>query len=1216
MASVHTVRVKFDASQAKREAAQLDNSMDRLDRKAGGMGGTFAKIGGLIAAVGFGLMARDMGQTIVATEKMKASLETMTGSMENANKAFAALTEFATTTPFTVDQSVNAFIKMKALGLEPTEAALTSFGNTASAMGKDMNDMIEAVADASTGEFERLKEFGIKASTQGDQVAFTFQGITTTVGKNAAEITGFLQTIGETQFAGAMEREMARLPGQLSNLRDNVQKLWRALGDSGVTAAFSKIVTTISAGVAHLVMLFETGFAQARISIVLAGWVTAFGRSFDIIGAWWKRTQEEMNKDTAETLADALTFSEAIQRELSLMPFAMEQLIEALFEIIGGFGKAAGQEFMMLAKWAGIGLLEVEHAFENAWELIKFGFTVFAAWVTEQMGIMIEGIVGILPDIAAFDFLRQGLDNVADSLGTVQDAEIALAVSTFLATEAHEDRVKAVKDEIEGHKTKNAVLIKTTGANIWAIFQETSAERERIETQILGTRTLLEAVEAGLTWQQILDQLAAGEATLADEADNKNKKMSAQEKAIAATTKKLQPFLDKINGVTEAERILMDATALVDEAIRVLGLGGLEAGILLDMLVESMTDAADESDLMTKVLERSAERLSDIFGNMWQDFATGADLTFSGIVDGFRAMLGELINEASTQPILLEIKGAIDEERGVDFEALKQPLGTLFGTLGGTALGGGGQGAALGSGLGSLIGGAVGGPLGSFIGGILGGAVGGLFDRETRLELGGVNAAGADPHDTRIQTRLGTLVGLHGQGGVGGFTEEGSQVNVIGKAIQGFDKRIAELLPPAMLDAVMERLKTWRISMEKEGVNTAVALQSRLEAITGVFSEGVQAFVSDGITFEEQMQRFAIAMALLNDMQVNPQLFGERTFEQLILVAEELRDFGDTLEVGLAKLLDALVIGRQAMDALADFADTDLASAFAELMEVEGRTLRDQTLLARDAVRDMANEFDGTLTAAVDLAAGVQHFREVAIATLREIESVSAAVSSRLLGLAQSIDEFINPRTIEDHINTLDKLFLDLAGATDAADIDRITAEIKRVAQLAWNSLPEDMKMAMGQQFIEMLEEADRLAQLRLDLIREQVIEESNILRDQVAVVMEGITDPLMLVANELGIAAEALIAAGVALNPGGEGSGPGFDDPRHPGRGGIGDGRETDNAAISAGLQTASDTLAAEGAAYREATARNTQLLADAIASIPGRIVVHNVIKNSEFVS
>ena len=35
-------------------------------------------------------------------------------------------------------------------------------------MGKSLNQMIEAVADATTGEFERLKEFGIKARTHGE----------------------------------------------------------------------------------------------------------------------------------------------------------------------------------------------------------------------------------------------------------------------------------------------------------------------------------------------------------------------------------------------------------------------------------------------------------------------------------------------------------------------------------------------------------------------------------------------------------------------------------------------------------------------------------------------------------------------------------------------------------------------------------------------------------------------------------------------------------------------------------------------------------------------------------------------------------------------------------------------------------------------------------------------------------------------------------------
>ena len=294
MANVHDVLVRFNSNRARRDAGKLDKSMQRLDKRAGGLGSTFKRMGAIMGAIGFGLAARDMGQTLVATEKMKASLQTMTGSMENANAAFGALNEFARTTPFTMDQSVQAFIKMKSLGLEPTAEALTSFGNTASAMGKDLNQMIEAIADASTMEFERLKEFGIKARQTQEDVAFTFQGVTTTVGKNAEEIVGYLQSIGKETFGDAMELQMERLPGLLSNLRDNVQNLWRAIGDAGATKLFESAIKSMASGVASLITFIETGFATERISIILTGWVMVFTTAFEVISETWARRQGEM----------------------------------------------------------------------------------------------------------------------------------------------------------------------------------------------------------------------------------------------------------------------------------------------------------------------------------------------------------------------------------------------------------------------------------------------------------------------------------------------------------------------------------------------------------------------------------------------------------------------------------------------------------------------------------------------------------------------------------------------------------------------------------------------------------------------------------------------------------------------------------------------------------------------------------------------------------
>lgn len=181
-------------------------------------------------------------------ETLNASLVTVTGSEEAAGEAFKRLEGFAARTPYSLGEVVGAFNKLKALGLDPSEAALESYGNTASAMGKTLNDMIEAVADASTGEFERLKEFGIKSKSEGNKVSFTFQGMTTTVGKNAAEIEAYLRKIGDEPFAGGMARQAKTLGGQLSTLKDNVGGFFREIGKSGFNDAVRELFGALNDG--------------------------------------------------------------------------------------------------------------------------------------------------------------------------------------------------------------------------------------------------------------------------------------------------------------------------------------------------------------------------------------------------------------------------------------------------------------------------------------------------------------------------------------------------------------------------------------------------------------------------------------------------------------------------------------------------------------------------------------------------------------------------------------------------------------------------------------------------------------------------------------------------------------------------------------------------------------------------------------------------------
>lgn len=208
----------------KAEQKELAKSNDLMTQAS-----SIAK--GLFAGITFTAFATKLVSVQREFDKLNSSLITVTGGSANAEAQMKWIKEFAKETPFGLAQATEAFVKMKALGLDPSKAALTSFGNTAAAMGKDLNQMIEAVADASTGEFERLKEFGIKASKDGEQIKFTFQGISTTVRNSAEEITKYLEQIGNNQFAGAMEERARTLDGALSELGDTWDELFRTVNE-------------------------------------------------------------------------------------------------------------------------------------------------------------------------------------------------------------------------------------------------------------------------------------------------------------------------------------------------------------------------------------------------------------------------------------------------------------------------------------------------------------------------------------------------------------------------------------------------------------------------------------------------------------------------------------------------------------------------------------------------------------------------------------------------------------------------------------------------------------------------------------------------------------------------------------------------------------------------------------------------------------------------
>ncbi len=333
-------------------------------------------------------------------EQLSGSLKTVTGSAKGAQEAFALIEKFAIDTPYQLNEIVEAFIRLKALGLDPTEEALTSYGNTASAFGKNIKDFVDAVAAATVGEFERLKAFGIKASVLNDEVRFTFAGTTTTVKKNAAEIEKYLRTLGDVNFAGAMSEQMKTMNGVLSNIEDGFEKIYRDIGTNGLNEALKATFTQFNE------LVGSGGNAAKTIGQTLAFAVNTASSAFFLLAE---------HADVALTLLGVRLGSSAILGGINLLRAGV------------GYLQVSMAGLSVSAKSAVTGIAMMSRVSKLA--AVQMGVTAAAAGILKGALALIGGPAGlaVLAGMAIYklvdshDVAKRAANDHAETLQKLQD---------------------------------------------------------------------------------------------------------------------------------------------------------------------------------------------------------------------------------------------------------------------------------------------------------------------------------------------------------------------------------------------------------------------------------------------------------------------------------------------------------------------------------------------------------------------------------------------------------------------------------------------------------------------------------------------------------------------------------------------------------------------------------------------------------------------------
>lgn len=266
----------------KRFNSGLDNAAAGLTRFASIAGAAAAAAGAALTA-GLGFLGKAVISTNAQFEALETTLVTIEGSTEKARQSLDWVAEFAQKTPYDLKQVGEAFVRLRAYGLDPTTGLLESLGDASSAMGKDLMAAVEMIADASTGEFERLKEFGLRASQAGDQVTFSWtengKDLTKTVKKSGAEITGFIREQFGNRFSGAMIRQSKTWNGMISNLGDSWTRFLYKIGQAG----FFEVAKNKLGDLMDAVNRFSTSGAAQKLSDALSKTFSAAVDVFSVV---------------------------------------------------------------------------------------------------------------------------------------------------------------------------------------------------------------------------------------------------------------------------------------------------------------------------------------------------------------------------------------------------------------------------------------------------------------------------------------------------------------------------------------------------------------------------------------------------------------------------------------------------------------------------------------------------------------------------------------------------------------------------------------------------------------------------------------------------------------------------------------------------------------------------------------------------------------------
>lgn len=204
-------------SSATNNANKLKKSLRDVEKEASRVSKALLVAG----AVATTALTVDMVSQASSMEQYRNTLNIVMKDNKKAGETFKWAVDYANKTPFETADIVDGTVKLQSYGME-AQKVLPYIGDMASAMGKSMDQAVEAVADAQTGELERLKEFGITKEQIVKQANKKLGKMEVVNNKgqitNQRAFNAALMSLMKDRFEGGMEVQAKSFKGVMSTI--------------------------------------------------------------------------------------------------------------------------------------------------------------------------------------------------------------------------------------------------------------------------------------------------------------------------------------------------------------------------------------------------------------------------------------------------------------------------------------------------------------------------------------------------------------------------------------------------------------------------------------------------------------------------------------------------------------------------------------------------------------------------------------------------------------------------------------------------------------------------------------------------------------------------------------------------------------------------------------------------------------------------------------